>query len=130
LTFAKRLNVIAGRDRPRSERYAVRWLARYVDTATAPTIGEAAFIAACLAALGDPRHAEALSALREWRDASQSSSTSLSSTSAGTAIAVAAILTDARPALRSTGSPARERCGVDSVARTTFDRAAGRACVS
>jgi len=56
--------LIAERDRPRSERYTVRWLARYLDAANAPTIDEVAFMAACLAALGGQRHAEALSVLR------------------------------------------------------------------
>jgi hypothetical protein len=55
--------LIAERDPPRSERYTVRWLSRYLE-ANAPTIGEVALIAACLAALGGPRHTEALSALR------------------------------------------------------------------
>jgi hypothetical protein len=56
--------LIAEHDRPRSHRYSVRWLGRYLDGADAPTIADVAFIAACLAALGGPRHAEALSALR------------------------------------------------------------------
>jgi hypothetical protein len=57
--------LVAEHDRPRSERYTVRWLLRYLDAAgVAPTIGEAAFVAACLAALGGQRHDEALSALR------------------------------------------------------------------
>ena len=56
--------LVAERDRPRSQRYTVRWLARYLDAVDAPTIDEVAFIAACLAALGGRRHADALSVLR------------------------------------------------------------------
>jgi len=56
--------LIAERDGPRSERYAIRWLSRYLDEAHAPTIEDVAFIAVCLAALGGQRHAEALSVLR------------------------------------------------------------------
>jgi hypothetical protein len=56
--------LIAEHDRPRSERYMVRWLARYLDAAQAPKMDEIALIAACLAALGGHRHAEALAALR------------------------------------------------------------------
>jgi hypothetical protein len=56
--------LVAERDRPRSQRYTVRWLSRYLDAADAPTIDEVAFIAACLGALGGQRHAEALSVLR------------------------------------------------------------------
>ena len=56
--------LIAERDRPRSQRYTVRWLVRYLNAADAPTIDEVAFIGACLAALGGQSHAEALSVLR------------------------------------------------------------------
>jgi hypothetical protein len=56
--------LIAEHDRPRSQRYTVRWLSRYLDAADAPTIDEVAFIVACLAALGGQRLAEALSGLR------------------------------------------------------------------
>ena len=56
--------LIAEHDRSRSARYTVRWLVRYLEAANAPTMDEAAFVAACLAALGGQRHAEALSALR------------------------------------------------------------------
>ena len=56
--------LVAERDRPRSERYTVRWLSRYLDSANAATIDDVAFVAACLAALGGPRHAEALAVLR------------------------------------------------------------------
>jgi len=56
--------LIAEHDRPRSHRYTVRWLLRYLDAAEAPTIDEVAFIGACLAALGGQSHAEALSVLR------------------------------------------------------------------
>jgi hypothetical protein len=56
--------LIAERDRPRSERYTVRWLSRYLDSANTATINDVAFVVACLAALGGPRHAEALEVLR------------------------------------------------------------------
>ena len=56
--------LIAERDRPRSERYTVRWRSRYLDSVNAATIDDVAFVAACLAALGGPHHAEALAVLR------------------------------------------------------------------
>src|SRR6266511_2468028 len=56
--------LIAEHDRPRSQRYTVRWLVRYLNAADAPTIDEVAFIGTCLAALGGQSHAEALSVLR------------------------------------------------------------------
>ena len=55
--------LIALRDRPRSSRFAVRWLQRWFEE-SAPTIEDAAMVAGCLAALGGSGHDAALAALR------------------------------------------------------------------
>jgi hypothetical protein len=56
--------LVALHDRSRLGRFAARWLERYlVEVVT--TIEEVVFVAGCLSALGGPRHAEALAALRE-----------------------------------------------------------------
>jgi hypothetical protein len=55
--------LIALRDRERGARYAVRWLARWLNE-TSPGSDEAAFVAAALQALGGPAHHRALAALR------------------------------------------------------------------
>jgi hypothetical protein len=65
LTDALELTVlIAVRDRARGQRAGARWLQRWLDETTAATVDEAAMIAAALAALGGPGHAEALLPLR------------------------------------------------------------------
>jgi hypothetical protein len=61
--------LIAERDPPRSERYTVRWLSRYLDSANAATIADVAFVAASLAALGGPRHVDVDDALATYLEA-------------------------------------------------------------
>jgi len=56
--------LVALRDRRRSRRLAARWLQRWLEERQAPLIDEAVMVAASLAALGGPLHAEALAALR------------------------------------------------------------------
>jgi hypothetical protein len=56
--------LVAVHDRSRLGRFAARWLERYL-TEVVPRIDEVLLAAGCLSALGDPRHAEALAALRE-----------------------------------------------------------------
>ena len=56
--------LVALRDRPRSRRLAARWLQRWLEERQAPLIDEVAMVAAALAALGGPLHAEALATLR------------------------------------------------------------------
>lgn len=56
--------LIAMHDRERGQRYAVRWLQRWLDEASAPTIDETVMIAGNLVALGGRRHEHALAALR------------------------------------------------------------------
>jgi hypothetical protein len=56
--------LIALRDPARGERYAVRWLARWLEEAKAPTIDEAVLVASCLAALGGRQRVAALDLLR------------------------------------------------------------------
>jgi hypothetical protein len=55
--------LVALRDRERGRRYAVRWLARWLEE-TSPAIEDAALVASCLAALGGNSHAAALDTLR------------------------------------------------------------------
>ena len=55
--------LVALRNRERSQRFAVRWLARWIEE-TEPTLEEVVMVAGCLAALGGPGHAAALEALR------------------------------------------------------------------
>jgi hypothetical protein len=45
----------------------VRWLQRWLEETDAPTIEDAALTATGLAALGGPRHAEALLMLKSFR---------------------------------------------------------------
>ena len=52
------------RDRPRGQRAGARWLQRWLDETTVATVDGAAMVAAALAALGGPGHAEALLSLR------------------------------------------------------------------
>jgi hypothetical protein len=54
----------AVRDRPRSLPLAVRWLRRWLDESSSPTLEDAAFVVACLSALGGQKHGHALAALR------------------------------------------------------------------
>ena len=49
-------------DRDRGERYAVRWLGRYMETPA--TLDDLAIVVACLQALGGPAHHDALEVLR------------------------------------------------------------------
>jgi hypothetical protein len=53
----------AKRDRPRFGRVAARWLQRWLDEASAPTLEDAAFVVGALCALGGRRHAEAMAVL-------------------------------------------------------------------
>jgi hypothetical protein len=55
--------LVALRERERGRRYALRWLARWLEEADV-TLDEAVTVAACLAALGGPSHHRALQALR------------------------------------------------------------------
>lgn len=65
LTDALELSaLIALRDRGRGHRAGARWLQRWLDETVGATVEEAAMIAAALAALGGPGHAEALLSLR------------------------------------------------------------------
>jgi hypothetical protein len=55
--------LVAERDRPRSDRYRLRWLQRCLEE-KALTIEDAVLVATALSALGGPRHADALTLLR------------------------------------------------------------------
>jgi hypothetical protein len=52
------------KDRPRSRRFAARWLGRWLNETPGVTIDEAVMVAGCLAALGGPGHEQTLDALR------------------------------------------------------------------
>jgi hypothetical protein len=56
--------LIAQKDPRRHAKVSARWLLKYLETRDDATIDDAAFVTACLAALGGDRHAEAASALR------------------------------------------------------------------
>ena len=56
--------LIARHDRERSRRVAARWLQRWLEETSGPTIDDAAMTAGALAALGGKRHLEALATLR------------------------------------------------------------------
>ena len=60
--------LMAFKESPRARRAAARWLQRFLAERPA-TIDDAVFVAGCLAALGGPRHHEALTALRALADA-------------------------------------------------------------
>lgn len=55
--------LVALRDRERGHRYALRWLARWLEEAGA-TLDDTVIVVGCLAALGGPSHHRALQALR------------------------------------------------------------------
>jgi hypothetical protein len=55
--------LVALHDRERGARFALRWLARWLDEGDR-TMDEAALAVSCLAALGGPGHPPALAALR------------------------------------------------------------------
>jgi hypothetical protein len=56
--------LVSLRDAERGRRYAMRWLARWLDESPAATLTEAAFAVGALGALGGPGHGEALASLR------------------------------------------------------------------
>jgi hypothetical protein len=56
--------LVALTNRARGERYAVRWLGRWLDAADEVTLDEIVLVAGALAALGGPGHRPALELLR------------------------------------------------------------------
>ena len=56
--------LIALKERSRLPRLGARWLQRWLDESPTPTLEDAAFVAACLGALGGEQHEHALAALR------------------------------------------------------------------
>ena len=56
--------LVALHDRDRGERYALRWLSRYLAERPAATLDDVTIVVTCLRALGGPAHAEALRTLR------------------------------------------------------------------
>jgi hypothetical protein len=57
--------LIAKHERSRLDRLAARWLERWLDETPRPTLQDAQLVVALLAALGGPRHDQALAALRD-----------------------------------------------------------------
>ena len=60
--------LVALHDRDRGERYARRWLTRYLAERPAATLDDVTIVVTCLRALGGPAHAEALDVLRVATD--------------------------------------------------------------
>jgi hypothetical protein len=56
--------LVALHDRDRGERYALRWLSRYLAERPVATLDDVTIVVTCLRALGGPAHADALAALR------------------------------------------------------------------
>jgi hypothetical protein len=56
--------LVALHDRDRGERYARRWLTRYLAERPTGTLDEVTIVVTCLRALGGPEHARALDWLR------------------------------------------------------------------
>jgi hypothetical protein len=56
--------LIALRDPSRRSRYAARWLTRWLAETPAATLEDATIVVAYLGALGGPRHAQVVAALR------------------------------------------------------------------
>lgn len=61
--------LIAKNDSRRFERVAARWVFRYLQEDAAVTLADVQAVVGCLAALGGPRHDEALLALRGLAEA-------------------------------------------------------------
>jgi hypothetical protein len=55
---------VALQDRARGERYALRWLCRYLAERPDVTLDDVTIVVTCLRALGGPAHAAALDTLR------------------------------------------------------------------
>ncbi len=60
--------LVAVKDWRRLDRFATRWLQRYLEE-TGASLADAAVAVGCLSALGGPRHDEALVALRGMAEA-------------------------------------------------------------
>lgn len=60
--------LVALKNRKRSRRVAAWWLQRWSDETAGATIADFICAAGCFAALGGPRHEQALAALREFAD--------------------------------------------------------------
>jgi hypothetical protein len=56
------------KDEPRHERFAGRWLLRFLTEVDAPRISDAAFAASALAALGGASHTQAYAALLDMAE--------------------------------------------------------------
>ena len=57
--------LIAQKDPGRRARVTTRWLQRWLEACPHAVLGDAAFVVACLGALGGANHRQALDALRE-----------------------------------------------------------------